>query len=309
MKLKFFFSVFALIILFGCNNSSSDKLKGIVTKYIKEKVKNPSSYTPLQFSSIDTTHNEIYRDSFMMWFKPDYKYSVDHVYEIENSDKQKIKMTVSFHFDSTLKIIGTSPEGLNGDYGQLTGNVYWKYNNFVGNKPDAGSEAFLYSLDTLRKDVKYEATCDVMGNFKFDKVPPGYYFLIVRSRNTTNSPDEHLERLLLYSSYLSRLFGYDIYQENKSQIKEYKVLDSLYNKALMADEKDYGSFSKKYDAYRKLEKQKMEFAETILDKLPKDFTSRIGLYTGYSKKIELSTVTIEEGKTTNEIIDFGITYF
>jgi hypothetical protein len=309
MKLKFLFILFTLTILFGCKNSSSEKLKGIVTKFLKEKVKNPSSYNPLHFSSIDTMHDEIYRDSFMMKYKPDYKYSVEHIYEIENSDKQKIKMSVSFHFDSTLKIIGTSPEGLNGDYGQLTGNVYWKYNNFVGNKPDAGSEASLYSLDTLRKDLKYEATCDVMGNFKFDKVLPGYYLLIVKSRNTTNSPDGHLNRLLLYSSYLSRLFGYDIYKENKNQIQEYKVLDSLYNKALMADEKEYGSFSKRYDAYRKLEKQKMDFAETIIDKLPKDFTSKIGIYTGYSKKIELSSVTIDEGKTSNEIIDFGITYY
>ena len=77
----------------------------------------------------------------------------------------------------------------------------------------------------------------------------------------------------------------------------------------MADEKEYGSFSKRYDAYRKLEKQKMELAETIIDKLPKDFIPKIGLYAGYLKKIELSTVTIDEGKTSNEIIDFGITYF
>jgi hypothetical protein len=41
-------------------------------------------------------------------------------------------------------------KSINGDYGTLTGNAYWKYNNYVGNKPDAGAEVTLYSLDTAR---------------------------------------------------------------------------------------------------------------------------------------------------------------
>ena len=52
----------------------------------------------------------------------------------------------------------------------------------------------------------------------------------------------------------------------------------------------------------------MDFAEALVEKLPKDFISKIGLYTGYSKKIDFTNVTINEGKTSNEIIDFGITY-
>jgi len=309
MKLKLLLTLIILTILFSCKNSSSDKLKGIVSKYIKEKVKNPGSYNSLYFSSIDTTFAEHYQDSLLMEYKPDYKYSIEHVYEIENSDKEKIKMSVSFYFDSTLKIIETSPEGLNGDYGQFTGNVYWKYNNFVGNKPDAGSKIILYALDTLRKDIKYETTCDVMGNFKFDKVLSGEYLLVVNSKNTTNSPDDHLDELRIYSYDLNKLFGYNIYKEAESEFKEYEKLDSVYREARLAYYKDYDVYSKSSDTYRKLEKQKMDLAGKLIEKIPLELRSKIGLYSSYSNKFDLSNITINEGKTTNKVIDFGITYF
>lgn len=313
-KLLFMKYILILALLFiavhvGCNNSSSDKIERLISQYVKKSIKNPNSYTPLKYSSIDTTYDQLYRDSILIKFKPKYKYKVYHVYEVENSDKQRVQLTVSFHFDSTLKIIGTSPVGLNGDYGTLTGNVYWKYNNFVGNKPDAGSEASLYSLDTLRKDVSYKTACDVMGNFEIGKILPGDYLLIVRSQNTTDSPDDHLDKLLLYSDPLFRLFGYDISNENRAQIREYKELDSLCHEALTADDNKYGTFSKRYAEYQKLQKKKMELAEIIISKFPIEFTSKIGLYSGYSKKLKFHKVTVDEGKTSNEIIDFGITYY
>jgi hypothetical protein len=309
MKLKIIFTMFILTMMCGCSNSSSSKLQSLVSKYIKESTKYPISYHSIYFSQTDTTNDELYKDSSMMEFRPDYKYSLTHVYEIENSDKEKVKMIVSFHFDSTLKIIGSSPKGLNGDYGQLTGNVFWKYNNFIGNKPDAGSEATLYSLDTLRNDLKYQITSDVMGNFKFDKVLPGNYLLIVNSRNTTNSPDDQIDMLLIYNAYISRIFGYNIYKENGTLISQYRTFDSLYYKALVSDDKESEGYNERYNSYKKIEKQKISIAESIIEKMPKSFTSRIGLYSAYSKKIKLSTVKIDEGKTSSEIIDFGITYF
>ncbi len=296
-----------LVILTSCKNSSTDKVKGAISNYIKSKVKNSNSYRSIYFSQIDTTNEAIYQDSFMQQYKPDYKYSVTHVYEIENSDKEKINMTIDFHFDTTFKIIGISLDGLNGDYGQFTGNIYWKYNDYIGNKPDAGSKAILYSTDTLRKDLKYEATCDVQGNFKFDRVLTGNYLLIVNSRNTTNSPDDKLDELLLRSGYLEQLFGYNIYKENEADIKQYWVLDSIYRKTLYSDAKD--GFSSKYTTYHKIEKQKMDLAEKIIDKFPKSFCTKIGIYGAYSQKIKIKTETVDEGKTTNEVIDFGITYF
>jgi hypothetical protein len=309
MKSILILALFFIAVNVGCNNTTSEKMERLISQYVKEKVKNPSSYIPLKYSSIDTTYDELYRDSILIKFKPKYKYKVDHVYEVENSDKQRVQLTVSFRFDSTRKIIGTSPVGLNGDYGRITGNVYWKYNNFVGNKPDAGSEASLYSLDTFRRDVSYKATCDVMGNFEINKILPGDYLLIVRSQNTTDSPDEHLDELLFYSDPLFKLFGYDISNENRDQIGEYGALDSLCHEALMAEDIEYGTFSKRYAEYQKLQKKKMELAEIIIGKFPIEFKSKIGLYSGYSKKLKFHKVTVDEAKTSNEIIDFGITYY
>lgn len=300
------------ILLFSCKNSPADEAREKVTAYIKDKVKNPSSYKPISFSSIDTVSDETYKDTalqtLMKDYKPDYKYSVRHDYEIENSDKEKVKMSAYFHFDSTFKIKSTSPSGLNGDYGQLTGNVYWKYNNYVGNKADAGAEITLYSLDIIRENLKFEATADVQGNYKLEKILPGSYLLIVRSKNATDCPNSHLSNLRIYGSTIKQLFGFDI-EKYKTQLDEIKVLDSLYYKSIM-DFPSNGSFSQmtansaKTDA---ISKQRTEKIEKLFEAFPADFKSKIKLYTGYSNAYDFSTIRIEDGKTENIITDFGIT--
>ena len=309
MNLKLILGVSFLFFFSNSKDSSPNKVKNLVEKYIRKKVKNPDSYKAIFFSSIDTTHPEIYKDSLLKDFKPNYKYSIDHIYEIENSDKEKIKMTVTFYLDSSLTITESSPQSLNGDYGQLSGNVYWKYNNFIGNKPDAGSKITMYSLDTLRKEVFYETTCDVTGNFKLEKVLPGEYLLVVNSKNTTNSPAEHLDELRTYSYEISELFDYNIYKENESELNEYNTLDSIYNATQYRYYSKTSDYLKSYEQNKKLENQKMNMAEKIIEKIPLNIRSKIGLYSSYSNKIDLSNITIDENKTTNKIIDFGITYF
>jgi hypothetical protein len=144
-----------------------------------------------------------------------------------------------------------------------------------------------------------------MGNFKIDKILPGYYMLIVQSKNTTNSPDEHLQSLLTYSPFLERIFGYNIRDSNKAELIKYEELDSLYRKVLFS-KYDYG---KDYNTYRKVTSQRMELANSIIASFPNEFRYKIGVLTGYSGKIEITSFQIEEGKTRNEIIDFGITYY
>jgi hypothetical protein len=83
----------------------------------------------------------------------------------------------------------------------------------------------------------------------------------------------------------------------------------LYEKTLLAGDNEYPNVSKRIEAYTKIEKQKMDLAKSIIDKFPQDFKSKIGLYTGFSNKLDFSTVTIDQGKTSNKVVDFGITYF
>lgn len=71
--------------------------------------------------------------------------------------------------------------------GEIKGNVYWKYNDFVGNKPDAGSKIELWGIDTVSIKItnfKLETTADMNGNYAFENVPVGSYMLLVKSKNT-----------------------------------------------------------------------------------------------------------------------------
>ena len=215
-------------------------------------------------------------------------------------------MTVSFYLDKDFKVNEANTKSINGDYGSLTGNAYWKYNNYVGNKPDAGAEVILYSLDTIRRDLKFEATADVQGNYKIDRIPPGKYFLIVRSKNATDCPDSHLSNLKIYSSYLKQLFGFDLDKYN-DQMQEIFKLDSLANAALTANDKGYGSASRALDGYYKHKEQSRDKANELFKSFPDAFTGKIKLYTGYSNAYDFGTIYLEEGKSANQITDFGIT--
>jgi hypothetical protein len=289
------------IYLSSCSNSPTDKAQSSVKSYLKENLKNSSTYEPVSFSQLDTLERADTSDT-----KKISLYKISHIYNITNSDKDKIKMTIYFALDKDFKVNEANTKSINGDYGSLTGNAYWKYNNYVGNKPDAGAEITLYSLDTVRGDLKFEATADVQGNYKLDRIPPGEYFLVVRSENATDCPDNHLRNLRIYSPYLKKLFGFDL-DNYSEQMQAIFKLDSLASAALTADDKGYGSASRSLDGYYKYQGESRDKANELFKSFPDDFTRKIKLYTGYSNAFDFGTIYIEENKSTNEITDFGIT--
>lgn len=191
--------------------------------------------------------------------------------------------------------------------GTLVGNVYWKYNDYVGNKPDAGCEVKLYSLTENKIDFK--TTTDVSGNYKIDDIVPGKYFLIIKSKNTTDSPKDHLDNLLIYSQDLKKIFGLDI-NKFKTEIEEVNSLENKYREALIAssDQKSYEGISKQMEVYHNLESQIMEKSADIISKFPAEFKTTVGLYTGYDKSFSFKVIEIKEAKTTTENVDFGLTY-
>jgi hypothetical protein len=287
----------------SCSNSPTDKAQSAVKGYLKENLKNSDSYEPISFTQLDTLKQSDTSDTKLISL-----YKITHFYTITNSNKDKAKMTVSFYLDKDLKVNKTNTKSINGDYGTLTGNAYWKYNNYVGNKADAGAEITLYSLDTIRGNLKFEATADVQGNYKIDKILPGNYLLIVRSKNATDCPDSHLSNLRIYKDKLKQLFGFDI-DKFKTQLDEINVLDSLYFKS-SNNFPSNGSLSQMTASIAKtdaISKQRTEKIEKLFETLPDDFKSKIKLYTGYSNAYDFSTIRIEEDKTENIITDFGIT--
>jgi hypothetical protein len=304
MKTIYFIIITAIAFCFGsCSNSATEKAQSAVKRYLKENLKNSESYEPISFTQLDTLKQPDTSDTKLVSL-----YKITHFYIINNSDKEKAKMTVSFYLDKDLKVNKTNTKSINGDYGTLTGNAYWKYNNYVGNKADAGAEITLYSLDTIRGNLKFDATADVQGYYKIEKLLPGSYLLIVRSKNATDCPDIHLSNLSIYRDEIKQLFGFDI-EKYKTQLNEINVLDSLYFKS-SDNFPSNGSLSQMTASIAKtdaISKQRTEKIEKLFEAFPDDFKIKIKLYTGYSNAYDFSTIRIEENKTENIVTDFGIT--
>ena len=285
----------------SCSNSPTDKAQSSVKGYLKENLKNSDSYEPISFTQLDTLKQSDTSDTKLISL-----YKITHFYTITNSDKDKAKMTVSFYLDKDLKVTKTNTKSINGDYGILTGNVYWKYNDYVGNKADAGALITLYSLDSIRGNVKYVTTADVDGDYKFEKVLPGKYFLIVCSANTTDCPTQQISLIAIYADEMKQLFAFDI-DKYKNQLAEIDKLDRTYTPILIDDnESKYGGVSNKIDKYKTIEEEMIQKSEKLIEMFPDNFKSELGLEYGYA--FDFSFIIIEEGETENENTDFGITW-
>jgi hypothetical protein len=299
MKNKFTYLLATLLII-GCSNSPSDKAESSVKSYLKDKLQNPGSYEPINFSKLDTFKSNDTTDKIIS------AYGITHNYEIENSAKEKVNMTVRFYLDKDLKVTRSLHKSINGHYSSLSGNVYWKFNDYIGNNADAGSEIVLLSLDTIRGMLKYESTADLQGDYKIDNVLPVNYFLIVKSKNATDCPENHLSNLKNYEDDLGQLFGFSLLAYKK-EIEEIDKLHEQFSKILMADETEYGGYSRQIELYTKIQEDMRERAAQIIDKLPVDVKRKIGIFTGYSDALYFDNIRIEEGKPEVIITDFGIT--
>lgn len=185
--------------------------------------------------------------------------------------------------------------------GSLKGNVFWKYNNYVGNKPDAGSTIKLYSLfDTTYLET---ATADVQGNYTIDSIPAGEYVLIVESKATTESSSSALTSVYLSAPFL-RAIARDSLQGLKAS------WDSV-----NAQDRNTEIFASNLSAHEKLRRQKEaeDSMNHIADRWFKTISPsslyRIGKLTATSPKVMYKVVTIKPERVETAITDFGITYY
>jgi hypothetical protein len=297
---KIIINLFATILIIGCSNTPADEAASAVKSFLKEKLQNPRSYSPINFSKLDTLKKKDTADSKISFYR------ITHNYEVQNSSKEKVKMSVTFYLDNELKVTKSLSNSINGNYSSLSGNVSWKYNDYVGNKADVGSEITLISLDTIRGELKYESTADLLGNYKIENVLPGNYFLIIKSKNATDCPEYHLSNLKSYSDDLGRLFGLNLLPFKK-ELEQIDKLHEQFTKILFADASEYGGYTNQINQYTKIETDMREQAAKIIEQLPDDAKRKIGIYTGYSNALSFSNITIEEGKPEVKITDFGIT--
>ena len=190
--------------------------------------------------------------------------------------------------------------------GSLTGNVYWKYNNYVGNKPDAGSKINLYLLEEDEKEIAYKTSADVQGNFHIEKIKPGRYLLVVRSNNTTDCPMDHLRNLEIHKEDIKQVFGLDL-DNYKEQMQKISSLDSLIHKTYVEADNTSGEVTEHIKTRESLNNQINEIVNKVFESFTDDFKIKTGLLTSYSNSCSFSVITIKEDETTTEVIDFGLT--
>ena len=88
-------------------------------------------------------------------------------------------------------------------YGTISGTITYKYNDFVGNRGDSGALILLISKDVKslpdrlglamtseKVDGLYDTKADGNGNYVFNHIPAGEYYIVVLSKNTNEDPSK-----------------------------------------------------------------------------------------------------------------------
>lgn len=97
---------------------------------------------------------------------------------------------------------------VNQTYGNISGNVTYFYNKYQGNKPDTGTMVYLFSktgsgknapttnsyvdwnIKSIMKDYEqygiFTAEVDGSGNYTFNNIPTGEYYIFMKSSKTTS---------------------------------------------------------------------------------------------------------------------------
>jgi len=121
-------------------------------------------------------------------------------------------------------------------YGSVTGMVTWQYNESIGTKPDTGADVLLvqtnhaptaddsYSLlvfSGLLDDTIYSAEVDGSGNYYFNNIPTGEYYIMIKGKNTNESPSMQNINIASMRGYLNGKFSEEALQNLELNIKLY----------------------------------------------------------------------------------------
>lgn len=186
-------------------------------------------------------------------------------------------------------------------FSSFHGNVFWKYNDYVGNKPDAGADVLLYGIPD--STICYSTKADVRGDFTYDCIPSGTYLLIVTSSNTTSSTLESIGDMYGNSPFLSAVARFNLLPDVKSM---YDKRNAFEREGLLVDGFDYSAIRK-----RQAIKDSADFAVLkYLGSLPDTVRIRTGLkFEGaYPHKRHIELITLEPRRLKTTVVDFGLTY-
>lgn len=185
--------------------------------------------------------------------------------------------------------------------GSVAGNVFWEYNKYVGNKPDAGAHIALYSLKDT--SVIY-GQCDILGNFRIDGVPVGQYVVIVRSKNTNASASDHLRNVLGHLPEIKAIARWT--NEGLSFQGEYDNLRAKLDSSYMRDAVN-GDYMQIIKERRRLEDTLEAFSRRALNEIATKVPFGV-IPSPLLDKYYYTIIDVQSEKTQTVVVDFGITY-
>lgn len=181
-------------------------------------------------------------------------------------------------------------------FGSIHGSVSYFYNKFVGDRPDVGDVVVLTnSRDTSRTVLTH---VDVRGDFSFEHIGTGSYYLVVLSDHVRNSPKDAIDNVYYNSPYINGISGFVFTDSLKMIRQKVHLFDSL--DQVQLDPANYKNYTKKY--HDSLFKFSIQFFHAI----PQDMKSKMWLI-GTSKTY-YNLIDIKETGNQPIVINFGSTY-
>lgn len=179
--------------------------------------------------------------------------------------------------------------------GAIKGNVYLKYNDYVGDRADAGTTVVLISKDDTT--FRQETTADLHGDYSFSGLGTGKYLVILSSKNTVQGRIWTFDRLNNYPNLdLSAWSG------GFKQMLSGPLYDSIVNES-----KEYFKyrFGKKSNARKlgQIDKELSPMINRFYYQMPKSVAERLAIVSPvFNMRYEEVTV---KNNTEKVVTDFG----
>ena len=182
--------------------------------------------------------------------------------------------------------------------GELSGSVFYKYNDYVGSRPDVGASVILFAL--ANADQKKSTLVNLSGDFQFTKLDTGRYLLIVKSKETNESPYMGITKLIVYGNLLNKYFNFNPREVNKPLQTAIELKNDEYTDYLIS----------KNPKPKKLTSLKLELTELsfkFFNEIPLNGLIKAGISLP-TDKIDVREVSISDKNAEKIVVDFGLSY-
>lgn len=303
--------VLIVFVLVSCSSTKDEILNKGIEHFI-DSIMHETDYTLDSISKLDTFYNTRLGPDFDTIIEEMYgvfkivNYSVKNGNEVHsykrpvfidtNSNKAIEKHEIIYHKATRNKIVG---------------NVFWLYNNFVGNRGDNGAIVRLISSND--NSILAETKADKEGDFEFNNVLSDYYRLMVVSKNVTQDlsfGQYPIEKYLnIMDTATARIF--------RERITIYDALEQ--HKELRAYEErlaeNWGAnrdWSETYHKRKKLEESLQSLVyDSIYSFIPYTLRKELNINSSWDKsyfKIKIQVINLKDNEDLKIAVDFASTY-